>query len=136
MKPIKIVIVIITFSSLFITSNCKKIDTFSSDGYYSGYFSYKGQVQFDALSINGNNYEEVPSGGALNQKFPCLTKGTYKIKNNTITFVPSVMPDCLCFECLLNGDYTLIQSGKNIIFQRETGDNLQIYNLTLIEANR
>jgi hypothetical protein len=125
-----------TLGSLCIFSTCKKIDTFSFDGYYSGSFTYKGQVQFDGLIIKENNYEEAASGGALNQKFPCLTKGTYKIKNNTITFVPSVMPDCLCFECLLNGEYKLIQNGKNIIFQKVTEDNLQIYNLTLVESSR
>ena len=45
--------------------------------------------------------------------------------------MPSVMPDCLCVECLLNGDYTLIQSGSKLIFQKGTGDTLQNYDLTL-----
>ena len=123
-------------SYILLSSSCTKIDNFSNDGYYSGSLSYKGIIQFDALNINGNNYEEVPSGGAFNQKFPCITKGTYKIKGNTITFYPSVLPDCPCNECLLNGDYTLIQSGETIIFQRGTGDDLQIYNMTLIESKR
>jgi hypothetical protein len=39
------------------------------------------------------------------------------------------------FACLLSGEYTLIQSGNNIKFQRGTGNDLQAYNLTLIEPN-
>jgi len=136
MKIIKTLYIVFTFCSFFIFSDCEKNVTFSFDGYYSGSFSYKGQVQFDALIINENEYEEVPSGGAMNQKFPCLTKGTYSIKQRSITFTPDVMPDCICSACLLTGAYTLIQSGKTIIFQRGTGDDLQIYNMTLIEANR
>lgn len=115
------------------------------DGYFSGSFSNQGQSTFTAIIIDGSNYSEVPSGGEYNQKFPCLTKGIYNIKNSTISFnatVLSVVPDCQCgeltgvkFDCLLNGDYTLVQSGENTIFQRGTGNDLQVYNLTLIEPN-
>lgn len=134
MKKTKILFILMIFCSLFIFSDCKKLDILSADGYYQGSFSYKGQLLFDAIVFDGSNFSEVASGGALNQKFPCIiTKGTYKINHNIITFVPSVMPDCLCFECLLNGDYTLVESGNKIIFQRGTGNDLQIYNLTLIE---
>jgi hypothetical protein len=126
--------------------SCEKLDTVSADGYYSGSLVYQGQPLFAAISFHGNNYEEVASGGALNQKFPCITKGTYKVKHNTIYFSPAVMPvvtDCTCtvmftnikFDCLLSGDYTLIQSGSKIKFQRGTGNDLQVYNLTLIEPN-
>jgi hypothetical protein len=139
----KTILMIITL--IFIFSDCKKQDTFSTDGYYSGSFSNQGQSTFTAIVIAGSNYSEVPSGGVYNQKFPCVTKGTYKIKNNIIYFnatVLPVVPDCQCgeltgvkFDCLLNGDYTLVQSGEKIVFQRGTGNDLQVYNLTLIEPN-
>jgi len=122
------------------------MDTVSADGYYSGSLVYQGQPLFAAIIFNGSNYEEAASGGALNQKFPCLTKGTYRIRDNTISFYPTVMPivlDCTCtmmftevkFDCLLSGEYTLIQSGNTIKFQKGNGNDLQVYNLTLIEPN-
>jgi len=137
---------LMTLTSLSIFSSCEKLDTVSADGYYSGSLVYQGQPLFAAISFHGNNYEEVASGGALNQKFPCITRGTYKIKHNTISFSPTVMPvvpDCTCtvmftnikFDCLLSGDYKLIKSGNNIIFQRGTGNDLQVYNLTLVESD-
>jgi hypothetical protein len=145
-KIAKTLFLLMTLISLSIFSSCEKLDTVSTDGYYSGSLVYRGQPLFSAISFNGNNYEEVASGGALNQKFPCITKGIYKIKHNTISFFPVVMPvvpDCTCavmfteikFDCLLRGDYILIQSGNNIKFQRGTGNDLQVYNLTLIEPN-
>ena len=134
-----------TLTNLSIFSSCEKLDTFSTDGYYSGSFSNQGQRTFTAIVIDGSNYSEVPSGGVYNQKFPCVTKGTYKIKNNTISFNASVLPvvpDCQCgvltgvsFDCLLNGDYTLVLSGEKIVFQRGTGNDLQVYDLTLIKPN-
>lgn len=146
MKIAKTLFLLFTLTSLFIFSSCEKMDTVSTDGYYQGSLVYQGQSLFAAISFHRNNYEEAASGGALNQKFPCLTKGTYKIKHNTISFSPTVMPvvpDCTCtimftevkFACLLSGEYTLIQSGNNIKFQRGTGNDLQAYNLTLIEPN-
>ena len=133
MKRIALLFMILTVSNLFLCTGCKKVDTFTYDGYYSGSFSYKGEVLFDALSISGNSFKEQPSGVALNQKFPCLAEGTYKIHKNTITFTTIRFPDCSCSECLLNGEYSLIQSDKNIVFQKEIDGELQIYNLTLIE---
>lgn len=143
LKITKIIFVLMTFSILLILWDCKKQDTFSSDGYYSGSFSYQGQILFKAINFNGSNYAEAPSGGALNQKFPFITKGTYKIKHNIISFTPDMLPDCSCsvmltgvkFDCLLNGDYTLVEKGNKITFQRGTGTGLQIYNLTLVESN-
>ena len=145
MKIAKTLFFLITFTSLSIFSSCEKLDTVSTDGYYQGSLVYQEQPLFAAISFHGNNYAEVASGGALNQKFPCITEGTYKIKHNTISFSPSVfpvIPDCQCgmftsvkFDCLLNGDYQLIKSGNNVIFQRGTGNDLQVYNLTLIEPN-
>lgn len=146
MKIAKTLFLLLTLTSLSIFSGCEKLDTVSADGYYSGSLVYQGQPLFAAISFNGNNYAEVASGGALNQKFPCITKGTYKIKHNKISFFPTampVLPDCPCavmftnikFDCLLNGDYKLIQSGNNIRFQRGIGNDLQVYNLTLIEPN-
>ena len=143
-KIAKAVYLLISFTSLLFLLGCEKLDTVSIDGYYSGSLVYQGQPLFAAISFNGNNYAEVASGGALNQKFPCITKGTYKIKHNIISFSPTEMPvvlDCSCaimfttvkFDCLLSGEYTLIQSGKTIKFQRGTGNDLQVYNLTLIE---
>ena len=142
----KIILVYLNFILCFIFSDCKKQDTFSNDGYYSGSYSYQGQRTFTAIIIDGNNYSEVPSGGEFNQKFPCLTKGTYKINNSTITFNATVLPvvsDCRCgeltgviFDCLLSGIYTLVQSGENMVFQRGTGNDLQVYDLTLVKPNR
>ena len=145
MKIERTIFLLMTFTSFSIFSSCEKLDTVSTDGYYQGSLVYQEQPLFTAISFHGNNYAEVASGGALNQKFPCITKGTYKIKHNTISFSPSVfpvIPDCQCgmftsvtFDCLLNGDYQLIKSGNNVIFQRGTGNDLQVYNLTLIEPN-
>lgn len=145
-KIVKTLFLLMTITSLSIFSSCEKLDTVSTDGYYQGSLVYQGQPLFAAISFHVNNYAEVASGGALNQKFPCITKGTYKIRHNKISFFPTVMPvvpDCTCavmftnikFDCLLSGDYTLIQSGNNIKFQRGTGNDLQVYNLTLIEPN-
>jgi hypothetical protein len=144
-KIAKTVFFLITLISFSFFSGCEKSNTVSTDGYYQGSLIYQGQPLFAAISFHGNNYEEVASGGALIQKFPCITKGIYKIKHNTISFAPTVLPvipDCQCgmftsvtFDCLLNGDYKLIKSGKNIIFQRGTGNDLQVYNLTLVESN-
>jgi hypothetical protein len=145
-KIAKTLFLLMTLTSLFFFSSCEKLDTISTDGYYQGSLVYQEQPLFAAISFHGNNYAEVASGGALNQKFPCITKGTYKIRHNTISFSPTIMPvvpDCTCaimvtdvkFDCILSGDYTLIQSGNNIKFQRGTGNDLQVYNLTLIEPN-
>ena len=75
MKPFNTLAVILTLCIFFIFTDCEKNGTFSFNGYYSGSFSYREQVQFDALIINGNTYKEVPSGGAMNQKFPSLYNG-------------------------------------------------------------
>ena len=146
MKIAKILFVLMTSASLSIFSSCEKLDTVSTDGYYQGSLVYQGQPLFAAISFHGSNYAEVASGGALNQKFPCVTKGTYKIRHNKISFSPTVMPivpDCTCavmftvikFDCILSGDYLLIQTGNNIKFQRGSGNDLQVYNMTLIEPN-
>jgi hypothetical protein len=138
------ILIFILLSTVF--SGCEKQDTVSADGYYQGSLVYQGQPFFSAISFNGNSYSEVASGGALIQKFPCITKGTYKIKQNTISFAPTVfpaIPDCQCglftsvkFDCQLNGDYKLIQTGGKIIFQRGSGNELQVYTLTLIGPDR
>jgi hypothetical protein len=146
MKIAKTLFLLFTLTSLFIFSSCEKMDTVSTDGYYQGSLVCQGQSLFAAISFHSNNYEEAASGGALNQKFPCLTKGTYRIRHNKISFSPTVMPvvsNCSCtvmftqikFDCLLSGDYTLIKSGSNIKFQRGTGNDMQVYNLTIIEPN-
>jgi len=142
-KIAKTLFLFVTIISFLFFSGCEKSDTVSADGYYSGSLVYQGLPLFTAISFSGNKYKEVPSGGAWNQKFPCITKGTYKIKNKIISFMPEVfpvVPDCQCeikpgvkFECLLHGDYELIQSGKNLIFQRGTGNDLHVYYLTLRE---
>lgn len=134
-----------TLPGLSIYSSCEKPDTVSTDGYYQGALVYQGQPLFAAISFNENNYEEGAFGGALIQKFPCITKGICKIKHKTISFAPTVLPvitDCQCgrftsvtFNCLLTGDHKLIKSGNNIIFQRGNGNDMQVYNLTLVESN-
>ena len=121
-----------TLISLTVLTSCDKIETPLTDGYYSGSLSYQGQLYFDAIIFSENTYEEVPSGGALNQKFPCLTEGTYKIKNGTITFIPNNAPTCSCSACLLTGDFDLIHEGNKIIFQKDSGQDLQLYSLTQI----
>ena len=131
-KITKSLIAMIAFSSLAILMSCNKLDTPLADGYYSGSLNYQGQLLFDAISFNGDNYEEVASGGALNQKFPCLTKGTYQIKKNIITFTPNNSPVCSNSDFLLKGEYSLIQKGNKITFQKVTGQDLQIYTLTQI----
>jgi hypothetical protein len=120
----KTILLILTL--IFIFSDCNKQDTFSINGYYSGSFSSQVQSTFTAI-VDGLNYSEVPSGGVYNQKFPCLTEGTYKITDNSISLnamVLPVVPYCqsgeqtdVKFDCLLNGDYTLVQSGEKIVFK-------------------
>jgi hypothetical protein len=143
-KISRIIMVLLTLTTLLVFPGCKKTDTFSTDGYYQGSFSYQGQILFSAIIFNGSSYSEAPSGGAMNQKFPCITKGTYSIKHTTISFTPTVMPvvpGCTCsvmgtgvkFDCLLDGDFTLVESGDKIIFQKGSGNDLQIYSLTLIK---
>ncbi len=128
----KIALLLITFICLTVFTNCDKLDSPLTNGYYSGSLNYQGQLYFDAISFDGNTYKEVPSGGALNQKFPCLTEGTYEIKKGTITFMPSKSPTCSCSTCLLTGDYDLIQEGNKIIFKKGSGNDLQTYSLTQI----
>ena len=48
------------------------------EGYYSGIFIYSGDTLFDAIIFKADTFMEVPSGGALHQKFPCLVEGTGK----------------------------------------------------------
>jgi len=121
-----------TLFSLIALTSCDKLETPLTNGYYSGSLSYKGQLYFDAILFDENTYKEVPSGGALNQKFPCLTEGTYKIKKGSITFIPNNSPTCSCSACLLTGDFDLIRDGNKIIFQKGSGQDLQIYSLTQI----
>jgi hypothetical protein len=121
-----------TLISLIVLTSCDKLETPLTNGYYSGSLSYQGQIYFDGILFDENTYKEVPSGGASNQKFPCLTEGTYKIKNGTITFIPNNSPNCSCSACLLTGDFDLIQEGNKIIFQKGSGQDLQIYSLTQI----
>jgi hypothetical protein len=128
-KITKALIAILVFSSLAILMSCSKLDTPLADGYYTGSLSYQGQLLFDAISFSGEKFEEVASGGALNQKFPCLTKGTYQIKKNIITFAPNNSPVCSNSDFLLKGEYSLIQEGNKITFQKGTGQDLQIYTL-------
>jgi hypothetical protein len=124
--------ILITLISLTVLTSCDKLETPLPDGYYSGSLSYQGQIYFDAILFDENTYKEVPSGGALNQKLPCLTEGTYIIKNGTITFIHTNSPTCSCSACLLTGDFDLIRDGNNIIFQKGSGQDLQIYSLTQI----
>lgn len=119
---------LLTLIFLVIFSSCEKQYTILTDRYYSGSLIYCEQPLFTAISFHGNSYVEVQSGGAFNQKFPCFAKGTCNTKHNKISFLPTeilVVPDCQCrmltgvkFECLLSGDYTPIQSGNSLIFQR------------------
>ncbi len=131
-KITKTLIAMLAFSSLAILTNCNKQDTPLTDGYYSGSFNYQGQFIFDAILFNGDNFEEAASGGAQNQKFPCLTKGTYRIKNDIITFTPNNSPVCSSSDWLLKGEYSLIHEDNKITFQKRTGQDLQIYTLTQI----
>ena len=131
-KSTKIILAIMIISSLLIFTGCKKLHTPLTTGYYSGSLNFQGQLVFDAIIFNGNNYEEVPSGGALNQKFPCLTKGTYQIRGNLISFSPNNSPVCSCSACELKGDYSFIQEGNKITFQKGSGPDVQIYSLTQI----
>lgn len=125
-------VAMLAISSLAILMSCSKLDTPLADGYYTGSLSYQGQLLFDAISFSGENYEELASGGARYQKFPCLTKGTYQIKKNSITFTPNNSPVCSNSDFLLQGEYSLIQEGNKITFQKGNGQDLQIYTLTQI----
>jgi hypothetical protein len=112
--------------------SCSKLDTQLAYGYYAGTFSYQGQLLFDAISFSGENYEELASGGARYQKFPCLTKGTYQIKKNSITFAPNNSPECSNSDFLLQGEYSLIQEDNRITFQKGSEQDIQIYTLSAI----
>ena len=125
---------LLLFYCLIIISGCKEQDDLIAHGYYQGSFDDQGKKLFDAISFDRDHYTEVPSGGVMNQKFPCISKGTFSIRKNAITFRPVNKDDCPYPEYFLSGDYSLTQTGTTIVFQRGTGNNCQAYNLTLISA--
>lgn len=115
-------------------SGCKEQEDLIVQGYYQGSFDYQGKIVFDAISFDGDNYAEVASGGVMNQKFPCISKGTFSIRKNTITFRPDNKDECPYPEYFLTGDYSFSQTVNTIVFQRGTGTDRQTYSLTLISA--
>ena len=137
-KPKSIIMIYVVL--LMIIIGCTKEDSNPFDGYFQGSFYYQNQSYFEAIIFSGESFEEVPSGGALYQKFPCIVDGTYKINKDKIVFYSSSLPseEANCSHSyLLSGEYHLTtKSPSEISFYKGEGDELQTYTLKLITANR
>jgi len=87
LKPVRSVsIVAILFFTLI---RCEKKDPTSEyipEGYYSGIFIFSEDTIFDAFIFSADTFSEIPSGGVMHQKFPCLVEGTYVIQDGKIEF--------------------------------------------------
>ncbi len=63
---------------------------FVSCGIYQGYFEYNDRKYYSAISFTGHNYEELPSGGVIEQKeFFYYTKGNFSVDRKKIHFNPT-----------------------------------------------
>jgi hypothetical protein len=133
LKPIQsFSLIAIVLIALF---GCEKKDpTFEyiPDGYYSGHFIYSEDTVFDVIVFDADTFSEVPSGGVMHQKFPCLVEGTYVIQDGKIDFSILKYPEdgSNCDpEKLLTGSYDLKMSGESLEFIKGDGGNKQLYKL-------
>lgn len=140
---LKIVQAILFVAIVFFTlMGCEKKDLvpeYIPEGYYSGIFIFSEDTVFDAFVFNADTFCEVPSGGAMYQKFPCLVEGTYKIQEGVVEFSILKYPEegINCDpEILLSGSYDMILSGDNLEFMKGEGDSKQHYKMKKVTSSR
>jgi hypothetical protein len=112
-----------------------------TDGCYIGSFNYRTKDFWVEICFNNGKYEEWPSGGALFQKsYSCLTKGSYRIVNNSLIFTMDSLKFGSFNEPCINdmfipGDYDNLEiiNKDSIIFERGIGDSKIRYNLKRIQ---
>ena len=126
----------------FILMGCEKKDfvpEYIPEGYYEGMFIFSEDTVFDACIFNADTFCEVPSGGVMYQKFPCLVEGTYKIREGLIEFSILKYPaeGIICDpEILLSGSYEMILSGNKLEFMKVEGDSKQQYKMQKVSSSR
>jgi|WetSurSiteA1Bulk_404760.scaffolds.fasta_scaffold21399_2 hypothetical protein len=108
-------------------------------GIYEGSFQCDTILIWESIGITDYNFEEYASGGVLHQKYPlvALTKGTYKIFKETISFYniqiaqpPNGKLGDYQSEFLLIGDYTVNSySDSTVQFWKNSVKGKQEYNL-------
>ena len=134
-----ILFVAIVFFTLL---GCEKKDPdpeYIPEGYYSGIFIFSEDTVFDAFVFNADTFCEVPSGGAMYQKFPCLVEGTYKIQEGVVEFSILKYPEQSIYcdpDILLSGSYDMILSGDDLEFIKGEGDSKQHYKMKKVTPGR
>jgi hypothetical protein len=126
----------------FALIGCEKKDPtpeYIPEGYYSGIFIFSEDTVFDAFIFNADTFCEVPSGGVMHQKFPCLVEGTYIIQEGIIEF--SILKDpeegSNCDPgILLTGSYDMILAGNKLEFMKGEGDVKQHYIIKKVTSSR
>lgn len=133
-------IVLILFSSILILG-CSEDDLKISEfggGIYQGYFEYNNGKYYSAIAFSDNNFEELPSGGVMQQKdFFYYTKGHFSITNKSIHFnvtskyegaIPAIY--LIIKDWYLEGDFKVnFISRDSLSFERGTGNRKIIYSL-------
>ena len=140
LKPVQsFALVTIVFFALF---GCeKKNDTpeYIPEGYYSGIFIFSEDTVFDAFIFHEDTFSEVPSGGVMHQKFPCIVEGTYVIQEGIIEFSILKHPE-ESSNCdpgiLMSGSYEMILAGDKLEFMKGEGDCKQHYIVKKVTSSR
>ena len=121
---------------------CDKKDTspnYIPEGYYSEIFIYSEDTVFDAFIFKADTFMEVPSGGVLHQKFPCIVEGTYEILDGIVEFsihkYPQEGSDCDS-DILLSGAYEMMLEGDNLEFVKGEGVSKQHYKMKKVQSSR
>jgi hypothetical protein len=129
---------------MFIIAGCIKDNnnpTYIPDGYYSGSFIFNGDTVFDAIVFETDSFCEVPSGGVIHQKFPCLVGGVYSIQEKDIEFsilkYPVISDTSTCdSDIFLSGVYEMVITGDRLEFWKGDETQYQKYKLEKIESSR
>jgi hypothetical protein len=139
----KYLIIIFPIISLIGCTNDDNFDTSLrlKDGYYDGYFKDDTLQLWESFGIKIDSFVEFASGGVWCQKYPqiCLTKGTYKIINDSIYFenIQTAQPPNYSLtncdrDCLLMGNYYIESfTDSTIVFWRNAHKGRQEYQLKL-----
>lgn len=122
---------------LTVFTGCSKNEdlNFIQDGFYGGFFEYKGVRYYSSIIIKNNRYTEGASGGVIYQKnLPSLTEGTYLVYEGNIIFHPQRYqmdeseiwkrnPDLI----LKNAFKISFNEKDSFSFSRGTGDQKIVY---------
>lgn len=121
-----------------IDSSARIIEDHIKPGYYSGTFQYDNIILWESIGISSNSFEEYASGGVMYQKYPeiCLTKGTFKIINDSINFSDIQITQPPIDNCgddflLMDSYYIEELSDSAIIFWKNSKHGKQSYNLKI-----